>query len=211
MPSRLDSARLVPGGAVIVTVAVPSWKGGRKLVPRAGTLAAATSTSAAVTPITGAGRGSERAGVRRLQLPHDPAVAAVVRVRAAPQQVRGEHRGDGQRHDHRGQDRHDVRHPEGGEQPSLDPREREQRKEHENHEHGGVHDGAAHLEARVQDDPQGGAWLGRRGVPAQPAVDVLHVHDRVVDELPDRHRQPAEGHRVQRQAEGLQRQRRHDE
>ena len=53
--------------------------------------------------------------------------------------------------------------------------------------------------------------LSACSVLAQPAEDVLHAHDGVVDQFADGHGQAAERHRVDRHVEPLEDQARHDD
>jgi hypothetical protein len=142
----------------------------------------------------------EQAAVAALQVPDQPGVA-MIGARPAREQVVGEHGRHRDGGDERRQDRDDVGDPERGEEPALDPGQREQGHEDQDHDHGRVDDAGAHLLAGQRDHPQHRLRNRPRPVLAQAPDDVLDVHDRVVDELADRDGKPAERHRVDGQPE----------
>ena len=158
------------------------------------------------------GRGQQRAAalhrpvqrrpVGTLERAHQPAVAAFVAAADLAQQEPAHHRRHGQRGHQRRQGRDDVRDAERAEEPPFEALQEQQRHEDHHDDGGREHDRAADLVAgRVGDRQHAAALLGRqRGVLAEPPEDVLDVDDRVVDELPDRDGEAAEGHHVDRHA-----------
>ncbi|MNX97598.1 hypothetical protein D3C86_1299710 [compost metagenome] len=123
------------------------------------------------------------------------------------QQVMAQHRRDGHRHQHRGQDGHDVGNAQRREQAAFDARQREERHEHQHDDHCGVHDARAHLDAGLAHHFHRGQGIARRTVLLEPSHDVLDVDHRVVDQLPDGDGQAAERHHVDRLPEQLECQR----
>ena len=115
----------------------------------------------------------------------------------------GEHRCHGQGDDERRQDRDDVGDAQRREEPAFHAAECEERDEDEHDEDRAEDDRVADLAAGLVDNPQRRLRLGEMGVFAEPPEDVLDVHDGVVHEFPDGHRQAAEGHGVDRHPEPL--------
>jgi hypothetical protein len=77
----------------------------------------------------------------------------------------------------------------------------EQRQEDENDEHGGVEDGVSNLAGGGGDDFQRGLWRGLGGVLLESAIDVFHIHNRVIHDHADGDGEAAEGHGIQANAE----------
>ena len=71
--------------------------------------------------------------------------------------------------------------------------------EHHHDDHRGEDHRRPDLIARIEDDLDEGTTARFLGGPIllQPAKDVLHVDDRVVNEYADGHRQSAKGHDIQ--------------
>ena len=109
----------------------------------------------------------------------------------------GERRRNGEGHDQRGQNGEDIGDAEWCKQSALDSRKREHRQENQRHDEGGVDDGTAHLNRRVEDDAEElRSAFGGRGL-AQAAKDILDIDDGVVDDLPNGDSQPSQGECVE--------------
>ena len=117
--------------------------------------------------------------------------------------------GDGERCEDRG----DVGDAERPEEPAFESLEEEQRHEDEADDHRREDHRAADLVGGVVDHLREGHSFRHRlpDVLAQASQDVLDVDDRVVDELADRDREPAEGHHVDREPPRPEHQQRHRE
>ena len=115
----------------------------------------------------------------------------------------GKHRRHGERDEKRCENRHDVGDAERREEFSLHAFEGEERHEHEDDQDRAENDRVADLAAGLVHDPQGRLRIGCVGVLAKPAEDVFHVHDGVIHQLADGHRQAAERHGVDRHATRL--------
>ena len=133
-----------------------------------------------------------------------------VRGAGVGQEPVGQHRGHRQRDHQRGQDGHDVGDPQRREQPPFHPAQRKQRDEDQHDDQGAERDRVADFRAGLEHDQQRRLGLGTVPVLPQAAVDVLHVHDGIVDQLADGHSQTAQGHRVDRHAKPLEHQSRDD-
>ena len=120
----------------------------------------------------------------------------------AREQIGAERRGQGEGDDQRREQRDEIGETERLQQSALDPREEEERQEHQHHDRGREDDGAADLPAGAIDDLQRRALLFSRetGVLPEPPRDVLDIDDGVVDERADGDGHPAQGHAVDRQA-----------
>ena len=140
----------------------------------------------------------EKAG-HPLQAAEQQAVAVAMRGLRLRQQVVRQHRRDGQRHDERRQDRHDVGDAQRRKQPTLDAGQGEQRHERQDHDRRAEHDGGANFAAGFVDDQEGRLRVRQRVVFREPPKDVLDVHDGVVHQFAHRHGDPAERHHVDRE------------
>ena len=156
--------------------------------------------------------GLQTVAIARLE-PGKYARVAMVEGLHARQQIEGQDRGHRYRNDQRRQRRDDECHAERHEQPPLHPGQREQRQEHQHDDDRRVEDGRAHLHRCMSHefDRVQAMVMMLRAILLQPAQHVLDAHHRVVDQAADRNRQPPERHRVDRQAEILEHQRRHED
>ena len=113
-----------------------------------------------------------------------------------------EHRG-AQRGCHRERDEQRCEHGENvglserREQASGDAGQRQERHEHEHDDEARVDDGTANFHRCFEDDVRGITGRRRALVLAQATIDVLRIDDRVVDDLAECDREPAEHHDVQ--------------
>ena len=153
--------------------------------------------------------------VQQLRVPalepgHQRAVAGMQLLHPR-QQVVGQHRRDGDRDDHAGEDGDDVGHAERREQAALDAGQDEQRHEHQHDDEGGVDDGGAHFQRRPGDDFRDRPRLGQIAIELEAAQDVLHAHHRIVHQFADGDGQAAQGHGVDGQAEVAEHQRGHQQ
>ena len=113
-------------------------------------------------------------------------------------------RRDGQRHEQRRHDRHDVRDAQRTEECTLHARESDDRNEDQRDEEGGIHDARPYLDRGVIDDLPRGPARWQRSVLAQPPDDVLAVDDRVIHDFADRDGQSPQRQRVDGEAERIQ-------
>ena len=104
------------------------------------------------------------------------------------------------RNEQREPDRQQKRNGQRAEERALQARHHEDGQERDGHGGGRVEHRPAHFERCA--DEQGDDVATRR-CDAPPAQDVLDVDDGVVDHDAERHHDPAQRHRVQRQSEGL--------
>ena len=142
------------------------------------------------------GRPQDEACVETFQAAHQPAVFFVPHAFHLRQQIGGQRRDDGERHDERGDHGHDGRDPDGSEEPAFNAAEGEERDENQDDYESRIKDGIPHLRGRVGDHAQKRPRLGRVPVLAQAAIDVFHVDDRVVHDHADGDGEAAEGHRI---------------
>ena len=131
--------------------------------------------------------------------PAGPAVAARVPSDLARQQVHDHRRHQRARQQIRRQDREDDRERHRDEQELHDAAEERHRHEHDADGERGDEGGHRDLLGPVEDR------LAQWRAEAEVAVDVLDLHGRVVDEDPDRQREAAQRHQVDRVTEGAQR------
>ena len=111
-----------------------------------------------------------------------------------PEEKRAQHRDDCQaHHEGRGHGRYGG-HRDGREEPALKPLEPEERQEDHDDDHRGMQDGIPDFSRGVGDDCQGRPRGCGRGILPQTAPDILHVHDGVIDDHADGHRESAQRH-----------------
>src|SRR6185503_7394302 len=123
-------------------------------------------------------------------------VAALVVI--AAQGHAGQERHDGQRDQERGDDGQDDRHREAADEIAGGAGQEEER-------HEGEHQGGGTADHRDRDLAGGGdRRLAPRAPLAQVTGDVLHHHDRVVDQEAERDDEPDDAELVEAEAEGVQ-------
>ena len=145
----------------------------------------------------------QQARILLLQPAHQPTFLRMPIAFAAAEQVAAQRGCYRERYNERCKDAGYVGHTERHEDAAFDALQREERKEHEHHDDGGVHDGVAHFAARAEDDAHGGLRFRERPVLAQPSMHVLHIHDRIIDQLTDGDGQTAQRERVDTDAQHL--------
>jgi hypothetical protein len=135
--------------------------------------------------------------------PDDQSRFAMIMNDQRRQQVGREHRRDDDRNQQRSQNGNDVSDAERHEQPPFDAGQREQRDEDQRDDQGRIDDRRAHLQRGGNHRLEDRIRLAPGRFLAQPAQDVLDIDHRIVDQLANRNRQPAQRHRVDRQPQPL--------
>ena len=121
----------------------------------------------------------------------------------AAQDQERERRRDDQGDDERREDRYDVRQTKRAEEGTLHSRQRDNRKEHQCHDEGGIDHTRPHLERGVDDDLRCRTRHGQGSVLSQPTRDVLDVDDRIIHDLTNGDGESAEGKRVEGEPEAI--------